>query len=419
MKGTQQTDEGSKSQGPDSVESGQNVEDVAGAVRWFHRFVDTDMATLRDEELAEWAEWVEEEPRLEQFRTLGRIWGSHASAAANESGPRPTGSDLSADEYDGSMAYSRWLAEHAFGKKGEGREGGSSAGTWRRPGRLITFLAMAACTIGMTFAVVKYGHLQFLDRLPFMERLLGEQVQSYVTGPSEHKDVWLSDGSHLTLGAGTELTVHYTAKRRFIFLDRGEGSFSVAHNPLRPFTVLAGGGAITALSTQFDVRRDMDPTGGEHVVVTVSSGSVEVGPPMATISSPVMPDPVAVSGLNRRKQAEWTPARLVKGQELTFGTDGPEGTVEHVNLEEVAAWKEGRLEYRHEPFKTVIPRVNRYSRKPIVLADGDVGELPYSGTVFEGQVDDWLRALPKVYPIEVIETPDRVLLRYDRAKAGE
>jgi len=149
------------------------------------------------------------------------------------------------------------------------------------------------------------------------------------------------------------------------------------------------------------------------VVVTVSSGAVEVGSPMATIS-PDMPDSVAVIGLNRRKQAEWTPARLVKGQELTYGTDGPQGKIERVNLEEVAAWKEGRLEYRHTPFRLVIPRVNRYSEKPIVMEDGEVGELTYSGTVFEGQVTDWLHALQTLYPVEVTETADHFVLHYDR-----
>lgn len=415
MKGTQEMDK----QNGEQIGSGQSTEDVAIAVRWYQRIMDADVSTLPEEELADWVDWSEAKPHLEQYRTLTRIWGCHVKVAANESGPRPTKAEAAADEYDGSVPFSQWIADSSSSPSSSKQSSSSVQRKWRRPGRWTTFLAVAACLIAMTGAVVRYGHVQF----HFIDRFLGEQVQSYATGASERRDYYLPDGSHITLGPQTELTVHYTTNRRFIFLDRGEGSFSVAHNPLRPFTVLAGGGAITAIGTQFDVRRDVDPTGGERVVVTVSSGTVEIGPPMATISTNI-PDPIEVSGLTVRgvkpgNKPEWTPARLVKGQELTFGTDGPQGKIESVNLEEVAAWKEGRLEYRHLPFRDVIPRVNRYSQKPIVLADGEVGYLPYSGTVFEGQVDDWLRALPKVYPIEVTETADKYLLRYDRDRAKQ
>ena len=52
------------------------------------------------------------------------------------------------------------------------------------------------------------------------------------------------------------------------------------------------------------------------------------------------------------------------------------------------AWKDGHLEYLRVPLKIVIPSVNVHSRKPIVLADDTVGNLLFSGTVFEDQVTD-------------------------------
>jgi transmembrane sensor len=95
---------------------------------------------------------------------------------------------------------------------------------------------------------------------------------------------------------------------------------------------------------------------------------------------------------------------------MTYDTQGPRGTVKVADLEAATAWKEGLLVYRHAPLKVVIPRVNRYSEKPIVLADGSVGDLPFSGTVFEGQVTDWLRALAMTLPIVVIEGTDRIVI---------
>jgi len=74
------------------------------------------------------------------------------------------------------------------------------------------------------------------------------------------------------------------------------------------------------------------------------------------------------------------------------------------------AWKDGHLEYLRVPLKIVIPSVNVHSKKPIVLADDTVGNLLFSGTVFEDQITDWLRALTIALPIVVIESDDRIVI---------
>jgi len=94
---------------------------------------------------------------------------------------------------------------------------------------------------------------------------------------------------------------------------------------------------------------------------------------------------------------------------------GGEGAITPAQARE--AWKDGHLEYLRVPFKIVIPSVNVHSKKPIVLADDSVGNLLFSGTVFEDQVTDWLRALPIALPIVVIEGDDRIVI--SMRKAGE
>jgi ferric-dicitrate binding protein FerR (iron transport regulator) len=79
------------------------------------------------------------------------------------------------------------------------------------------------------------------------------------------------------------------------------------------------------------------------------------------------------------------------------------------------AWKDGHLEYLRVPLKVVIPSVNVHSQKPIVLADDAVGNLLFSGTVFEDQVTDWLRALTIALPIVVIEGDDRIVISLRRS----
>ena len=74
------------------------------------------------------------------------------------------------------------------------------------------------------------------------------------------------------------------------------------------------------------------------------------------------------------------------------------------------AWHDDHLEYLGVPLKVIIPSINIYSRKPIVLADESVGNLRLSGIVFEDQVVDWLRALTIVLPVIVIEGNDRIVI---------
>jgi transmembrane sensor len=108
-----------------------------------------------------------------------------------------------------------------------------------------------------------------------------------------------------------------------------------------------------------------------------------------------------------------------KGQELTYEAHGREVSITAADLEATSAWKEGRLEYRHTPLKDVIVQVNRYSVKPIEIADDAAGELPFSGTVFGGQVAEWLRAVQSAYPIEVTESPERIIIRSRAASSDE
>ena len=391
-------------QNSDRRESARVVEDTAAAAR-YHGFLEQDIESLSPEELAKWADWSEDEARLEKIRSLDRIWRALDGTVTKESGPRPALSAVAPDQYDGEeLRISEWLAQ-----------GSRPARKRWRPGRFTIVLAAAACMVGA--AVIATLLNDDIGQRPPN----GDQVQSFSTAASEHRSIDLSDGSHITIGGRTELTVHYTAKRRFVFLDHGEASFTVTHDTLRPFQVFAGGGTVTAIGTQFDVRREVDPAGDiEQVIVTVSSGTVEVGPPSESppvssgSSEPRNTKELSTKG--RRTPPAWTAARLMKGQELTYSSDGPKGEIEGVNLEEASAWKEGRLEYRHTPFRDVIPRVNRYSQKRIVLADDGVADLPYSGSVFEGQVEDWLSALQKTYPIDVTDEGDHFVLRHNPAR---
>jgi transmembrane sensor len=77
------------------------------------------------------------------------------------------------------------------------------------------------------------------------------------------------------------------------------------------------------------------------------------------------------------------------------------------------SWTEGRLRYASEPLHRVLADVNRYSRRTLIVGDRAAGELLYSGTVFEADVDEWIVGLERIFPsLEIVATDaEHVLIR--------
>ena len=78
----------------------------------------------------------------------------------------------------------------------------------------------------------------------------------------------------------------------------------------------------------------------------------------------------------------------------------------------VTAWTTGTLKFIDEPLDSVIAAVNRYSPTRIELRGTELGNLRYTGTVVSARVEEWLAALPNVFPIEVVSRDsDRIIIR--------
>ncbi len=103
--------------------------------------------------------------------------------------------------------------------------------------------------------------------------------------------------------------------------------------------------------------------------------------------------------------------RLTQGQQaVLLPNDVP--TTGSIDPHVVTAWTTGTLKFIDEPLDSVIAAVNRYSPTRIEIRGGGVAHLRYTGTVVAGRVDEWLAALPNVFPIEVVSRDsDRIILR--------
>jgi transmembrane sensor len=243
--------------------------------------------------------------------------------------------------------------------------------------KLATPLAITAFSAAAIVLLTIYGPL----------RAFFESERLYLTGPGEQRQFTLSDGSILTLGGDTAVRVHFSASGRIVLLSRGEGMFRVQHDKARPFMVCAAEACTTAVGTIFDVRLYSN-----HVRVAVQEGTVEV--------APFKPDALNVDLAG--EVAEWAPIRVTHGEEMNYTTKGAASAPKHADTVVAGAWTEGSLIYHGRPLAEVIEDVQRYSPRPVLL-DPAVADLQYSGSVLQTHVEEWIRGLPEVFPVKVID----------------
>ncbi|HEV2442257.1 MAG TPA: FecR domain-containing protein [Steroidobacteraceae bacterium] len=242
----------------------------------------------------------------------------------------------------------------------------------------------------------------------------------YATGIAEVRDIRLSDGSEITLGARSSLAVAFRHHERRVTLTSGVAFFSVVKNPSRPFIVLVGDEEVRDVGTKFEVRRE--PTG---MRVAVLEGTVEVMPvpkratdtdreaergahlpgrialaPSVTIRNRVAVAPILLTA------NESSGARiLTAGRQITIGANGVIPDPQVMPSVQPAAWRYGRLVYVDTPLKDIIADANRYSREPIAIGDARVANIRVSITYPSDQIEQMVSALAHSLSLKV-ERPE-------------
>lgn len=217
-----------------------------------------------------------------------------------------------------------------------------------------------------------------------------ETEQTYASAIAAQRNVTLEDGTKVTLGGATHLTVRFGHGRREVDLTDGEAYFEVVHDASHPFTVHAGDVTIQDIGTAFNVRRT-----GNYVTVAMAEGRVRVADRAGGSRNSLE----AVAG----QSVTYDPARLA----MNVTTSDPSST---------AAWREAKLEFDNEPLSVVVANINRYRAQPLRIADADLSSLTFTGTVKADAIDDWLHALPQVLPLQVGEAGGQTVLSDARHK---
>ena len=181
-----------------------------------------------------------------------------------------------------------------------------------RPRRSRRFLLWAATAAAAAVALLLY---------------VSAPADAYRTGVGEQRVVSLPDGSRVTLGPASALTVEdYDDERRLRLA--GEAFFEVEKGS--PFSVATATGTVQVLGTSFSV----DAEGERGLAVACATGRVRVAVPAASV--------------------ELTPGQAVRREGDTLAP------VYAVSPREVGAAGDGRIYFRGATVREVAARLRRY-----------------------------------------------------------
>ncbi|AVS73797.1 FecR family protein [Paracidovorax cattleyae] len=212
-------------------------------------------------------------------------------------------------------------------------------------------------------------------------------AQAYRTEIGELRTVTLADGSQATLSSDSLLEARIGPQVRRVVLQRGEVFFAVRKDAARPFAVQSGARRVVAVGTRFDVRQDRDA-----LRVVVTEGMVRLEDPRAA----------------DRTQAMLMPAGSI-------ATADPQGVRVHrasiAEAERQLDWRQGYLSFDDVTLPQAVAEINRFNRRPLVLADPALDMLRISGSIRWNDLDGFARLLEREYPVRAEPHEEAVILR--------
>ena len=215
----------------------------------------------------------------------------------------------------------------------------------------------------------------------------------------------LPDGSVVELKDGSRIDLEFSAAERRVHLI-GEAHFQVAKNPT-PFVVVAGGVALRAVGTAFNVRLDADTvdvlvTEGRVVVAKLDpdtgSQKPDAGLPGAGLAEP------GGQSLSSVVRSPWS--EVEAGQRaivpLTPETAPRISRVSPTEAKEILGWQAPRLQFFETPLAVAVGEFNRHNRTRLVIAERELNAVPIGGTFRADNPEGFVRVLELTLEIKAV-----------------
>ncbi len=225
---------------------------------------------------------------------------------------------------------------------------------------------------GLLVVVLGFGGYWQISGVP--------ETGHYQTGVGEQREIYLSDGSVLTLNTSSEITTEISRGERVVHLVSGEVFFDIAKSPGRSFDVYTKAGLVRVLGTKFNVRDS-----GDETVVTVLEGAVGID----NQESPEL-DPESFDAdvtLHRNQQAV-----------IEMVDDVP--VAENVDASAALGWRTKSLVFRDDTLQDVVNEVNRYFSTRIELGSDELANKKVAAVIQVSSFETMLRMLEEALDLE-------------------
>jgi transmembrane sensor len=206
----------------------------------------------------------------------------------------------------------------------------------------------------------------------------------------------LPDRSLIELNANTEIAVEFTHTQRLVRLIRGEGHFTVAKDPARPFIVSVGRVKVRAVGTQFNVRFKPDT-----IDVLTTEGRVRVF------------DEAAASPAAR--EADVTAGHRTSVPLIVVPSVPPELAVSSASpaeIERALVWRQMRFELSNATLEQAVAWFNERSQTQFAIGDAHLRNLRISGIYWADNPDQFAELVGVSLDVNVVrESQDQIVFR--------
>lgn len=241
-----------------------------------------------------------------------------------------------------------------------------------------SFQKIAALFLLPVLLYAGWSYFQNLKLKKEMESVLVTQEIS--TQPGIRSSFLLPDGTRVWLNSASTIQFPsvFTGKTRTIELD-GEAYFEVSENKQKPFIVKSAALDVMALGTAFNLCAYSEDN---KISTTLSKGKVQV----------------------TTRQGKKEQFFLKPDEQLNFERNTLKMSKTHVNVNNVIAWKDGKLIFDETPFQEVVRKLGRWFNTDIRLADESIANYRYTATFTNENLSQVMELLTFSAPIEFSST---------------
>ncbi len=240
--------------------------------------------------------------------------------------------------------------------------------------RILKWAAVACLLIGLGWMI--------------KNQIASHNYDIYKSSYSQVQNIDLTDGSQVTLGATSKLTVSkkFNKQNRDLSLN-GMAFFNVAKDKQHPFTIKTEQMNITVVGTSFTVRSFNYE---ETALVTVNTGKVRVN----------------ILGLNNNDELYLTPDK-----QLFFNKETGQVNVKQVDSDKYKQWIYKSFYFNKTPLYQVITDMQNMYHVQIKLGDISINNLEITGEYTNDSLSEIIKSICFVHNLKFeYKTEDQIIL---------